>query len=292
MRAIHTWTDTTATIKVEGLAAPIRVLHVTDSHLALGDERDPERLEDCRKTHAKFLTYHKEGVPAERSFVQTLSRPEIENVHLIALTGDIVHYPVKLSVETAAKALAETGVPWMYTSGNHDWNFKGAPMTDDERRARWPLLEGLHCGGAACSVRDAGGVRFLAFDDSNYQINEEQLAFARKNLAAGLPTVVLIHIPISLATLRAPTIARWKAPILIGDPDWELSSRLDWGTRPDDKTTLEFIRLLASSPNLVAVLCGHIHFPHCDNIHPHAIQYVGKPGFEGGSRLIEIIPLG
>ena len=34
----------TNTIAIEGLAQPLSILHVTDSHMALADERDPEAL--------------------------------------------------------------------------------------------------------------------------------------------------------------------------------------------------------------------------------------------------------
>ena len=54
MRSVHVWTDTTATIRVEGLAQSLRVMHVTDSHIALIDERDGAHLEACKNTREKF----------------------------------------------------------------------------------------------------------------------------------------------------------------------------------------------------------------------------------------------
>jgi hypothetical protein len=230
-------------------------------------------------------------VPTELTFAEAVSTAKAANVDLLALTGDIVHFPSKASVEAASTPLIQSGLKFMYTSGNHDWEFTGLTSSDALRRDCWPALEPLHGGQAAFSRCDIGGVRFMAIDDSNYQINDEQLAFARAALADGLPTVLLIHIPISLATLRPATIERWAAPILIGDPDWNLESRTKWDTRYDDPQTLEFVRLVSTATNLIAVLCGHIHFPRADNLHPGAIQYVGQPGYAGGYRMIEIEPL-
>src|SRR4029077_15220051 len=136
--------------------------------------------------------------------------------------------------EAASNPLKDSGVPFLYTSGNHDWRFNDLTPSDALRRDAWPALAPLHGGEAAFSRRDVGGVRFIAIDDSNYQITSEQLEFARSSLAAGMPSVLMIHIPISLPTLREPTIDRWKAPILIGDPEWDRESRKNWGTRPDD----------------------------------------------------------
>ena len=36
---------TETVIQIEGLRRPVSVMHVTDSHLHLADERDPEALE-------------------------------------------------------------------------------------------------------------------------------------------------------------------------------------------------------------------------------------------------------
>ena len=45
MRVTHSWTDDAATIKVEGLEAPVTMLHVTDPHVGLVDERDSDYLQ-------------------------------------------------------------------------------------------------------------------------------------------------------------------------------------------------------------------------------------------------------
>lgn len=295
MRSVHAWTDTTATIRVEGLAQSLRVMHVTDSHIALIDERDGAHLEACKNTREKFSSRRNDSlgapIPTEKTFAEAVAAAKSAKVDLLALTGDIIHFPSKASVEAASIPLQEAGTPFLYTSGNHDWRFNDLTPSDELRRDAWPQLALLHKGEAAFSRRDVGGVRFIAADDSNYQITAEQLEFFRSSLAPGMPSVLLIHIPISLPTLRAPTIERWNAPILIGDPDWNIQSRTEWGTRLDDKETLEFVRLAAASKNLIAVLCGHIHFPHADNLHPGAIQYVGQPGYGGGFRMIEIAPL-
>ncbi|MCZ6680728.1 MAG: hypothetical protein O7E52_26155, partial [Candidatus Poribacteria bacterium] len=95
-----------------------------------------------------------------------------------------------------------------------------------------------------------------------------------------------------LPTLRSAAIERWKAPILIGDPDWELESRNRWGAGEDLPSTLDFVRTLSAAENLVAVFCGHIHFTHADAIRPHAVQYVGAPAYAGEKRLVEFRPLG
>ncbi|MGH7145922.1 MAG: metallophosphoesterase family protein [Planctomycetota bacterium] len=301
LRATHAWTDTTATIRVAGLAAPVRVLHVTDSHVALTDAADTEHLAKAAPFREKFGRHRQDAqgrpVYTETSFTEACDIAGREQVDLLALTGDIAHFPSRANVDFIAGKVQAAGVPALYTSGNHDWHFPGDEGRDELRERFWPRLQACYdlapppANRAACAARDIGGLTFLAVDDSTYQITPAQLQFAREQLARGRPTVLLVHIPISIATLREKTIATWQAPILIGDPDWGLESRTAWDTPADRAETLAFVRLCASAANLVAVLCGHIHFPHADALGPQAMQYVTTPGFAGGLRRIEFLPL-
>lgn len=301
MRAAHSWTDETAVIRVEGLAHPLRLLHVTDSHIALADPDDEPHLAKATPHHAKFRRYRREAtgrdVPTEQAFLDAVAHARQAQVDLLALTGDIVHFPSRTNAAHVQTALTQSGLASLYTSGNHDWHYPGDIGRDELRAQCWPALQPIYdCNGPdanrpACAAREIGGVLFLAVDDSTYQVTAEQLAFAGQALTRGLPTVLLIHIPISIATLRPRTMTKWKAPILIADPDWALPSRTEWDTPADTPETLEFVRLCATAPNLIAVLCGHIHFPHADALSPQAVQYVTRPGYEGGHRLIDIVPL-
>lgn len=300
MRVIHSWTDSSATISVEGLTRPVRVLHVTDTHMAVVDERDAEHIATCRGASDRFLHRHQnrdahgKPISPEDAFTHIMAAFGSQELDLIALTGDIVDFPAQANVDYVLAGVEIAGAPMLYTAGNHDWMFPTLAETADQgvlRETWWPALARLYTREVACSILDISGVRFLAIDDSTYQITEAQLEFVRKGLAAGLPTVILTHIPLSIATLRGPTIDMKESPILLGDPDWVLADRRRFGVGEDTPTTLEFVRLLASAENLVAILCGHIHFPHVDAVSPYAIQYVGAPGYAGEYRLVELQPL-
>lgn len=290
MRTTHTATDNATSIKVEGMEAEaVRLLHVADSHLGLIDERDAEHLEACAGTSERFGTRRldAEGSPV---FPETTLDEMMEEVallgriDLLAHTGDFIHFPSQANVERAVACLTSTGLEFIYTAGNHDWHFPGVEDNGGLREACWPLLDPLTDGQPSHQARDIGGIRFIAVDNSTYQITEEQLEFFTGQLAAGLPTVLFMHIPVSLPTLRPPTIAKWKTPLLMADPAGDSAYT---GTA----TTVEFARSLTAAANLVAIFCGHVHFEHIDSVSPNAAQYVGVPAFETGrSRLIEFQP--
>jgi hypothetical protein len=92
-----------------------------------------------------------------------------------------------------------------------------------------------------------GGINFIAIDDSTYQVSESQLAFYRAEIARGLPTILLMHIPL-------------PASIYNPGPAGSLG-----GPRPEGQTnlpsTMEFVKAVRENKNLVAVLTGHYHQP-------------------------------
>ncbi|CAJ1327284.1 unnamed protein product, partial [Effrenium voratum] len=87
---------------------------------------------------------------------------------------------------------AAGGVPFIYTAGNHDWHleFVDEPRYDSSRLPQLnstlrPLFGHSTLGADALLYghRRIKGVDVFFFDNSNHQINEEQLAYARQHLA-------------------------------------------------------------------------------------------------------------
>lgn len=295
MRITHTWTDDTASIAVEGLADTVRMLHITDAHVSLFDERVGDHIDTCRRFCEQFAAEEKDeagnSLVPDAAFRESMAHAASMGLDLVALTGDIVHYPAEACIELVVDQVAALAKPALYTCGNHDVHFRDEPVSEEMRQAWLPTLQPLHGADPDCSVQEIGGIRFVSIDSSMCQVRPNQLDFMAEQLRAGKPVVLLTHIPLSLPTLRSPTIAKMGAPILMGDPDWSADSRHDWQVSADTPTTLEFVQLIASSSNLVAIFCGHVHYAHADALNPRAVQYVGRPGYEGGRRLVEFTPL-
>ncbi len=297
MRVTHQWDENRAIIRVEGLTKNVKAMQMGDLHMGIIDERDPDRLDAFAGSAERFHHRHDNkddagnAIPQETAFAQMLDVAGQERVDLLCLTGDIVDFPAIANVEYAGRLIAESDIPSVFTSGNHDWLFSDSDPTAAVRRAYWPQLDPLTGGEPAFSRRQVGGMLFVAVDNSIYQVEEDQLESTRQALAEGLPTVLLIHIPISLPTLRPAVIEMWGHSIVMADPDWPLENRQE--NLVDDATpaTLEFVRMVSRAENLVAVLAGHCHIPHIDAISPAAAQYLAPPGYAGQYRLFEWQPL-
>ena len=294
MPVTHSFTDDSAVIRIAGLADSVRMLHLTDTHMQFFDERDGDKFEACvayRQRFQKMMAEQKTDYAADEAFRATMAQAATEELHLVALTGDIIHFPSPASVDFVLEQVATLGLPAIYTCGNHDVHYTDEPVNEEVRLTRLPALQRLHDGDPDCAAREVGGIRFVSIDSAVPQISGKQLAFMSTQLEAGQPTVLLTHWPLSLPTLRDDVIANLGSPPMIGDPDWSSESRISWQVSEDTPETLEFVRLVTTAPNLVAVFCGHVHIAHADSINRHAIQYVGRPGLEGGRRLVEFRPL-
>ncbi|HJN30627.1 MAG TPA: metallophosphoesterase [Candidatus Latescibacteria bacterium] len=294
MKATHSFTDDSAVIRLEGLTRPVRMLHLTDTHLRFYDERDGERFHGCVEYTKRIEEYHRERgtePDPEKPFRQSMALAATQDLDLLALTGDIIHFPSPASVEFVIEQITQLGVPAIYTSGNHDVHYTDEPVNAEIRLTRLAALQPLHNGDPDCNARDIGGIRFVSVDNSVPQLSRKQVDFVKAQLQQGQPTVLLFHWPLSLPTLRDAVIEMLGSPPMMGDPDWSTQSRVAWQVSEDTPETLEFVEAVTTAPNVVAVFCGHVHFAHADAINARAVQYVGAPGFEGGRRLVEFQPL-
>ncbi len=115
------------------------------------------------------------------------------------LTGDIVNNPSRSSKNFVYTALEDSGIEYLFISGNHDWHYEGMKGTADELRDKWanetlkPLYKGKNPLYYA-SVK--AGINFVAIDNSTYQVSQQQLDFFKAELQKNKPTVLLCHIPI------------------------------------------------------------------------------------------------
>ena len=67
----------------------------------------------------------------------------------------------------------------------------------DALRAAWWEADRSHGRQLPYYSTEVGGVRFVAVDDGNYQVNAEQLDFVTDELASGQPVVLMMHIPLT-----------------------------------------------------------------------------------------------
>lgn len=277
-------------ILVEGLEREVVVAQLSDTHLPLADGRDPH---PARQAAAHFSAYFQPRTPGGAAvaevFAGLLAQTREHHPDLLALTGDILHFPSVAGLEWLRHALADRA--FLYTLGNHDWFFPYQAWTEGSRLVHYPRFFGFTQGEPACQVRQVGGLRVVALDNSTYQVNPAQHAFLEHQLASGEPCLLLVHIPLYTPSLMPAVMVRWNAPIAMGaEQGWTEQSRTHWLVGEVAESTRACLDLVGRAANLVGVLCGHVHFPRADALRPDCFQYVARPGFEGGSRRLTFKP--
>jgi len=301
MKTRHEGNGSAPVIRIEGLVATTRILHVTDSHVSAGTETRPGLRNCAARMHNAYARVRRAGTGEETTtpalFREAMDDAAAEKPDLLALTGDIINYPSEASVEFIRSELERSGMEWVYTAGNHDWHFEGLPGSSEDLRREWRArrLAPLYTGGFSYESRMVGELNVVAIDNSTYQIDNEQLAFFRAQDLRGLPLVLLVHIPISLPSIReekdwGPLCGdpRWGAE---ADGLWEIERRERWPESGNLPSTTEFVEAVRACGCLVAILCGHTHSPSVDRVNEGAMQYIGEPACAGAWRTFEFRPL-
>ena len=149
---------TQTTLKI-GLPKPVRVLHVTDTHVALTDDRDDER---CRRTIERCQRVNNDPDGAVK--IQHLrDAVEYANAHcdLLVHSGDFLCNVAILSIEKTREAL-EASKNWMLVAGNHEFTRYGFDAWEDETYKL--KIVGIYKNSEASSTENN---RFMMNDPAN-----------------------------------------------------------------------------------------------------------------------------
>lgn len=288
-------------ITVNGLKEAFRIFHITDSHVSVLSENEKEyhkygaRMDKAYKTEKHYKT--REKTTSSEMFLNLLEVAKKESVDLIVLTGDIVNNPSQSSVSFIYDSLESTKIPYVYIAGNHDWHYEGMQGSSESLRQTWinnsllPLYGG---NNPLYFSHSAGGINFVAIDNSTYQVNEDQLQFYKTQSNRNYPIVLLQHIPLYLEQQ-----AKRKGILVMGHPNWgwdedrhyRVEKRERWSKNGNLAPTTEYLEAVKNSSNLITVLAGHTHEDGVESVSESANQYVTGPSRFGYYRLLSFEPL-
>ena len=245
---------------------PIRMLHLTDVHLSMDDERGipfaqfSNRMAGAYRKNIHFQTG--EDVTAEEAFRQTLLIAEEQEIDFLALTGDIFSFPSEAAVEWAFERLIETGIPFAYVAGNHDWHYEGMEGSSEHLRETWaekrlkPMYQG---NNPLYASYDIGGIRFVCIDNSTYEILPDQIEYFRKQARGENPNVLMMNNPLFMPGRGMGcgcANPEWGSST---DKNYIVERRERWPEKGHTEVTMNFYDEVFNSKNLLMVLAGHTH---------------------------------
>ncbi len=294
-QCVHTTNTMQTTIAFTGLNKPVTILQIADTHISCDNESDKEYEQFSARMNKAFLQtkHYKTGEPTTTTecFKEMMAMAKEEQVDLIALVGDIVNYPSATAVEFVRSAVEATGLPHIYTAGNHDWHYEGMKGSSDDLRSEWceKRLKPLYTGSNLFySSHIVGGINMVTIDNSTYQVNEEQLAFFRNQLKRAEPVALFVHIPLYMPSMRMCSgHPQWGAAT---DKNNELERRERWSAQGNLPSTTAFIREVMAAEKLTGVFAGHWH-QYYSMSQGRINQHLALPGFNGQYRMIRFQPL-
>jgi 3',5'-cyclic AMP phosphodiesterase CpdA len=268
-KVVHLCKNESATILIPDFKSGLKFMQITDSHISIKDERESDMWKYAERMQKAYdFPYRHFNLDIKKSTFEylddALQKAKDRNVELLILTGDIVNFPSPVSVSYVIDKLKKTGIPWLYISGNHDWNYEGMEGSLDFLRKTWidksllPLYQGHN---PLCYSEIIKGINFVGIDNSTGQVNKEQVEFLRNQLKHKNPIILFSHIP------------------------------YDFIDKSDSPEMIAFIETISSNcDKILAILAGHTH-QLAHYFTGNMCQYVSLPSFQGASFTVDVKPI-
>ena len=252
-----------------GLAKPLRVLQISDTHLALVNENDNERK------HA-LAARRQFGLPEETlALVSEYSKREgLTILH----TGDLIDFVSDANLKRVKEFLDANDC--FVAAGNHEFSQYVGEAFEDEayRNQSLPLVQKYFNNDIRFSVREIGGVNFVAIDNSYYKIDRTQLDGLKQVVKMGKPVVLLMHTPLYTKGLFDLMRSRsTKYPVYLMSTPHELMdyySEKEYGQQVSDAVTDEAYEYIMGERAIKCILAGHLHFCYEDGVGGDLPQYI------------------
>lgn len=258
-----------STIEI-GLDKSFEILHASDTHVALADERDNQRKIDLANQRFQYFDYSLDNVKFMSEYAKKHNLP-------IMHTGDFMDFVSEKNLDAVKDFVNNNDV--FFSAGNHEFSlYVGEAFEDAEyRNISLAKVQSAFKNNIRFDVREICGVNFVVIDNSYYLFEQEQLDGLKKVAKQGKPIVLLMHNPIYSKGYFDYRIKIYpNAAFLNGVPE-ELMTGYDkdrFIQQKADDITLKTCDYIKFEPLIKAILCGHLHEDYVDKVNDHLTQYV------------------
>ena len=270
-----------------GLGKPIKILQVTDCHLAYTDERDtPKAREKCARKYKNFLAENG-GIDLRQRFRDILRL--MDHYAATVFTGDIIDCPSPLNLEILEEELA--GKDFLYACGNHDCYVYD--LDSGTRKGQLEYLPALCTAigrDATFDSKEVGGVNLVAMDDAFYNFTDEQKTKLLQEIKKQLPILIFLHAPLYHPDIASPSWQRWESLMMTGCPKDVIAFYGETDPQMQaTQTTRDVLDIIGNEPLIKAVFAAHTHFKHEGIAHCGKMQYVAESAYLGHLTEIEVL---
>ena len=264
-----------------GAKKPFSVLHVSDTHLtAVYPHEDKWKQEMSRADTPIF------GAKQEEALAEAVAYAG-RHCDFLLHTGDLIDFVSEANLDIAKRLLPGGCIGAL---GNHEyshygWLVKKAGTAGPGREETREMLSKAFPFRLPIAAKELNGVTFVAIDDADGAVSEDQAKAFRRIAARGKPIVLCMHVP-----FYTPGICRagkrWcKNGTDEANPELKLP---DFQRQRSDSATCEFIEYLKGEPLLKGILSGHLHMFAEDRFSPTAMQYVAAGNFSFKAHKVKV----
>ena len=267
------------TIAINGLRHTYKLYHITDLHVTKMGGNDPQFRHDEAALRAKCI-FETDGTPVLQRLRDFYADARDWGADLMLMTGDIVDTPSDPNVQALHGAVAAGEIKTFFVIGNHDWSYSDDYHTEGARAQHYGKFSALSDGAVERHYLEYPDLILAGIDDGLECVQQEDIAFLKMLREKGKPILLCLHIPINCPSLHDDTVRDWRRNINVG-PGAILKNEAT-------AAFCEYVRDPASG--IVAVIAGHLHFSHEDELAPGLVQYITGGAYLGISRKITLIP--
>lgn len=266
-----------------GLKAPVKLLHVTDTHIALDDPG-----EDCGR--ARAFEGDRPGLCADY-FEQAIAYAK-ENGMPLVHTGDLLDFLSEANYAYVDRTLAD--VDYIYAAGNHDFCHCVGKAKEDAAY-KWENMKRTaphFRQNLLFDSRVIGGLNVVTLDDSYYLISDGQTQMLRAEAAKGYPILLCMHVPLFTPELADAIMEKGNPCGYVTGASEEYLARYPQERRiqqTPDAATLRAIDYIRCEPLIKAVVAGHTHDNYEGRLPGGVMQYITAVGPSGFVREITVI---
>ena len=270
-----------------GLEKPVKLLHVTDSHISYADEYDDELKYELA---ARFRS------PDNEKFIYEHIAYSKANCDALIHTGDLFDFVSHANTVKAREILSDEHI--FFIAGNHEYSQYVGEAWEDKAYRMNSFMQIERYGGFGVpmlwNTRIVGGVNIVGIDNSYNLFEDWQIHHLKKEVEKGLPIILAFHDPLfeqSLYDYHYEHAPYDTCTYLTGLDEEHLERYSEFRAyqqRPDEPT-LRMIDYIKSEPLIKAILTGHLHFNFESYITNTLPQFVTGGGYDGYAREVTII---
>lgn len=240
-----------------GAERPFEILHISDTHLTLADDRDDKRKNKLAKHRAKSFPNANDCIRKAAALSNSENKP-------LLCTGDLIDFVSQANLEAVSEYTAKTDI--FACAGNHEFSLYVGEAWEDEdyRNISLGAVQRSYTNDIRFASRTINGVNFVAIDNGYYLFDRFQLDKLKNEAAKGLPVVLMLHVPLYTEELYRyimETLGREDAAIM-SVPEEKLKGYSDYRYRQqkENDITREAFDYIINEPAIKLILSGHLHF--------------------------------